>query len=136
MCSRIFWKAKNLHQSSEQVLRMRWIFHVERAEIPPSSLSDPEETGVQQLHVDYQTSHTSRNGLQKIPSLVRPGAGGALSRRDGNKGRHHAAREGSRQSAAGHSGGSRSWLCHSERERAASQCEGWRESTPTRVRWN
>lgn len=50
-------------------------------------------------------------GLQKIPPLVRPCAGGAVNRRDGNEGRHHAAREVSRQGAAGHSSGSRTWLC-------------------------
>lgn len=121
----------------------------------------------------------SLTGLQKVPPLVRPGAGGALHRGDGNKRWHHAAREVSGQSAAGHSRGSGTWLRQSgentfpepairayflskmsgcyevlkfgsedsgvtfylnvfflEGERAASQCEGGRESTPTRVRGN
>ncbi|KAA8593092.1 hypothetical protein FQN60_018547 [Etheostoma spectabile] len=91
---------------------MRGIFHVERAaEIPPPS--------------PLCVRSRRNRGLQEIPPLVRPGAGGALGRGDGNEGRHHAAREGSRQSAAGH-----------ERERAASQREGWREGPPTRVRWD
>lgn len=48
-------------------------------------------------------------GLQKIPSFVRPCAGWAFHCWDRLKRWHHAAREVTRQDAAGHSSGDRTW---------------------------
>lgn len=74
----------------------------------------------------------SITGLQKIPPSVWPGAGGATCSGDCNEGGHHAAREVSRQSAAGHSSGSWTWLSHSGNNPTSGcfLCNSWETRPP------